>query len=159
MRTTSIVASFGLMALAAAAPADVVRRQADIVADSTTDVMYPTTIASTFPTYNPIATGIFPPSPSGTGTAAPPAGTDVGTPCSNNGGLVCSDDGTMFGLCNWGRVVFRPVADGTKCEDGKIEFLDGYNGPMPTGGHWGGRGGRGGRGRGPYSPVETAVVE
>jgi hypothetical protein len=32
---------------------------------------------------------------------------------------VCNGE-TQFGLCNWGAVVWQPVAAGTKCRDGKI---------------------------------------
>lgn len=39
--------------------------------------------------------------------------------CPTNGALVC-DGETMFGLCNFGEVVFQSVAAGTKCVDGKI---------------------------------------
>lgn len=39
--------------------------------------------------------------------------------CPTNGALVC-DGESMFGLCNFGEVVFQSVAAGTKCVDGKI---------------------------------------
>lgn len=41
------------------------------------------------------------------------------TSCSPNGALVCNGE-SQFGLCNWGQVVFQPVAVGTSCRDGQI---------------------------------------
>jgi hypothetical protein len=53
-----------------------------------------------------------------TGTAAPyPIST--GTSCSPNGAVVCNGP-SQFGLCNFGKVTFGPVAAGTKCVDGEI---------------------------------------
>ena len=53
-----------------------------------------------------------------TGTAAPyPLST--GTSCSPNGAVVCSGP-SQFGICNWGKVTFGPVAAGTKCVGGEI---------------------------------------
>jgi hypothetical protein len=46
-------------------------------------------------------------------------GTTDGTTCSPNGALVCNGE-TQFGLCNWGKVVWQPVAAGTTCQNGKI---------------------------------------
>lgn len=122
MQFTSTMTAFGLMAIAAAAPADVVRRQAPSATGYMTTQAYPVATGtayypSSFGTASmPIATGIYP-----TGTASyMPMGT--GSACPTNGALVCSADGTMFGLCNWGSVSFQPVAAGTKCVDGKIDF-------------------------------------
>ncbi|KAB2578886.1 hypothetical protein BFW01_g1062 [Lasiodiplodia theobromae] len=39
---------------------------------------------------------------------------------SNNGQLVCNGT-THFGICNWGKVVWQSVADGTVCENGTIK--------------------------------------
>jgi hypothetical protein len=50
---------------------------------------------------------------------APSTGPTNGPTCSPNGTLVCNGE-TQFGLCNWGTVVWQPVAAGTKCQDGKI---------------------------------------
>ncbi|KAF2691152.1 lytic polysaccharide monooxygenase [Lentithecium fluviatile CBS 122367] len=47
---------------------------------------------------------------------APAAGGGV---CSTDGELVCNGE-TQWGLCNNGKVVFQPVAAGTKCQGGKI---------------------------------------
>jgi hypothetical protein len=41
--------------------------------------------------------------------------------CATDGAVVCSSDGTMFGLCNWGKVRFMAVAEGTKCVDGMVK--------------------------------------
>ena len=66
------------------------------------------------PTGTAYSTGAFYP----TGTAAPyPLST--GTSCSPNGGVVCSGP-SQFGICNWGKVTFGPVAAGTKCVGGEI---------------------------------------
>lgn len=127
MKTTSAITAFGLLALAAAAPADVVRRQ-----DAT-----PTTYSA------PLGTGASASpyaSSFGTASAYYPTGTaptypiGSGTSCSKNGELVCSEDGKQFGTCNWGKVIFQPVAEGTKCEDGKIGFSDEYAGAAAVAG-------------------------
>lgn len=39
--------------------------------------------------------------------------------CSPNGALICNGP-TLQGLCNFGSVIFQPVAAGTKCENGAI---------------------------------------
>lgn len=39
---------------------------------------------------------------------------------SNNGQLVCNGT-THFGICNWGKVLWQSVADGTICENGTIK--------------------------------------
>ncbi|KAI4728317.1 hypothetical protein E4T49_03964 [Aureobasidium sp. EXF-10728] len=41
------------------------------------------------------------------------------TSCTTNGALVCNGP-TQFGLCNFGQVIWQPVAPGTACEDGQI---------------------------------------
>lgn len=136
MKTSSGIATFGLMALAAAAPADVVRRQAPTAAYVSSYAVgtgsagyYPSTFG-TASGYYPTGTGAA--YPTGTGPAIP---IGTGTPCSNNGEVVCSSDGTQFGLCNFGTVSFQPVADGTSCKDGKIDFSDAYAGAHgPPGG-------------------------
>lgn len=50
----------------------------------------------------------------------PDNGTTAGSSCGKDGTLVCNDAGDQFGLCNFGKVVFQPVAPGTQCKDGKI---------------------------------------
>ncbi|CAK4034606.1 Hypothetical predicted protein [Lecanosticta acicola] len=80
----------------------------------------PTSVASasvSFATMTVSGTaGIFGPT-TGTGTAATPAGT--GTTCSGDA-IHCSADGSQFGLCDHGKIVWQKVASGTKCQDGKI---------------------------------------
>lgn len=44
-------------------------------------------------------------------------GTD--TTCSPDGAVICRGE-TEFGLCNWGKVKFQPVAAGTTCRNGVI---------------------------------------
>jgi hypothetical protein len=60
--------------------------------------------------------------------AAPPAG----QACSPDGSIVCSTDGKQFAICNWGKAVFRPVAQGTTCQGGKIAKRDGFASTMRT---------------------------
>ncbi|KAK3053372.1 hypothetical protein LTR09_005541 [Extremus antarcticus] len=75
----------------------------------------------------PYPTGVFPTGVFPTGTGFPlPTGTGLaGNPyaslptCPENGALVCNGE-TEFGICNWGHVLFVPVAQGTRCVDGKI---------------------------------------
>ncbi|KAH7385751.1 hypothetical protein BKA66DRAFT_583454 [Pyrenochaeta sp. MPI-SDFR-AT-0127] len=50
---------------------------------------------------------------------APGTGTFDGQSCSPDGAVICNGD-FEFGLCNFGSVVFGPVAAGTKCRDGVI---------------------------------------
>jgi hypothetical protein len=57
--------------------------------------------------------------PSKAPVPVPGTGTTNGTACSPDGALVCNGE-TQFGLCNWGKVIWQPVAAGTKCQDGKI---------------------------------------
>lgn len=53
-------------------------------------------------------------------TATPePVSNVVYGACSNNGELVCKGQ-ELFGTCNYGSVVYHPVAEGTVCEEGKI---------------------------------------
>jgi hypothetical protein len=53
-----------------------------------------------------------------------PAGGSItgsaGEACSPDGSIVCSADGTKFGICNFGKAVMLPVANGTKCANGAI---------------------------------------
>jgi hypothetical protein len=89
----------------------------------------------------PHQTGVTPPFPIGSGTpphgSGPPSGapfpTSVPVPrpagdksdCPIDGQLVCA--GTkQWGLCNWGKVQFQPVAAGTQCLDGEIVFAEGF---------------------------------
>ncbi|TKA39395.1 hypothetical protein B0A54_10414 [Friedmanniomyces endolithicus] len=51
--------------------------------------------------------------------------TSTGSTCSRNGELLCNGP-NEFGLCNWGRVVWQPVAPGTACVDGAITWASGY---------------------------------
>ncbi|KAL8823023.1 MAG: hypothetical protein Q9191_006256 [Dirinaria sp. TL-2023a] len=53
--------------------------------------------------------------------AAPATGGSSSSGCSE-GAMMCSADGTQFGLCANGQVKFQPVAAGTKCTSGKIDF-------------------------------------
>ncbi|QDS74558.1 hypothetical protein FKW77_007954 [Venturia effusa] len=50
--------------------------------------------------------------PSGASSIPAPA---TGQTCSTEGAVVCSPDGTRFGICNFGKVQFMAVAEGTKC--------------------------------------------
>ncbi|KAK3708924.1 hypothetical protein LTR37_011254 [Vermiconidia calcicola] len=55
---------------------------------------------------------------SGYATAAPSAAPSGGA-CSSSG-MGCSSDGTKFGLCANGQMVWQPVAPGTSCRNGQI---------------------------------------
>lgn len=82
-------------------------------------IPYPTGTAystGSIPYATGLPSGVQPPYPYSTGSVS----------CPTNGALVCSSDGSEFGVCNWGRVTFQPVAAGTKCEGGKI-----VNGSQP----------------------------
>lgn len=116
MKASTTITAFSLMALAAAAPADVVRRQASATTSYAAGTGSPSLYASSFGT----ASAYY---PTGTASAYYPMGT--GASCSSNGELVCSSDGTQFGTCNFGKVSFQPVAAGTMCKDGMIQFASG----------------------------------
>lgn len=99
--------------------------------------------------YSSFPSGIFPagvfPSgyptmPNNTSTPAPPNAstpietdyspsavvpTSTGVTCSPNGELICNGL-NEFGLCNWGRVVWQPVAPGTACVNGAITWASDY---------------------------------
>ncbi|KAH0261128.1 hypothetical protein KCU91_g14209, partial [Aureobasidium melanogenum] len=92
-----------------------------------------TTITSAMPTLTPepsavnttaaaasttSASAYIPSSPPSMPSTAP-APYSNSTSCSTNGALVCNGP-TQFGLCNFGQVVWQPVAPGTACEDGQI---------------------------------------
>lgn len=49
--------------------------------------------------------------------------TGPGTPCSEDGALLCNGE-SQFGICSNGKVVYQPVAAGTKCSGGKIARRD-----------------------------------
>ncbi|KAF2463374.1 uncharacterized protein BDR25DRAFT_384675 [Lindgomyces ingoldianus] len=51
--------------------------------------------------------------------SAPPATPGGGSTCSTDGALVCNGE-DQFGLCNHGKVVFQPIAAGTRCQNGRI---------------------------------------
>lgn len=53
-------------------------------------------------------------------SAPPAAGGGASQPCSPDGSLVCNGSG-QWGLCNFGKVVFQPVAVGTTCQNGQIQ--------------------------------------
>ncbi|KAF2496397.1 hypothetical protein BU16DRAFT_549904 [Lophium mytilinum] len=56
----------------------------------------------------------IPVAPSG----SPSTGGGGGT-CSKNGDIVCKGE-DQYGICNFGNVIWQPVAAGTKCQNGKI---------------------------------------
>ncbi|ORX97065.1 hypothetical protein BCR34DRAFT_497237 [Clohesyomyces aquaticus] len=58
-----------------------------------------------------------PSSPTAPGGAGGVFGGD-GT-CSQEGAVVCNGE-SQFGICNHGKIVFQPVAAGTKCQNGQI---------------------------------------
>lgn len=122
MKATTSITAFTLAALASAAPADVVRRQAPTTASASS---YAAPLGTGSAALYPSSFGTAPLYPTGTAPAYP---IGTGQSCPSDGALVCSPDGTQFGLCNFGKVSFQPVAAGTKCVDGEIQFADGYAG-------------------------------
>jgi hypothetical protein len=106
--------------------------QAPATSSSTFSVPSTLSIVGTVTAAMPSATGgIFAPSnstiqppaalrptPIASGAPAPAVGN--GTSCSSDGSTVCSADGTQFGICNFGKAVMMPVAQGTKCTNGVI---------------------------------------
>jgi hypothetical protein len=66
------------------------------------------------------ATAAAPAAPASTGSAQSPASGMQTATCATDGALVCSDDGTLQGLCNFGKVLLTSVAAGTKCVNGAI---------------------------------------
>ncbi|KAI5358519.1 hypothetical protein Slin15195_G109670 [Septoria linicola] len=118
LSTTTILS--GLLALASAAPTrDHIRRDINdpghkVEAPSRVYAAYPTGTAAIYPT----------------GTGRPIVPTPTGTTsCPVDGAVVCNGP-ELFGLCNFGSVVFQPVAAGTACENGKIVGTGIYE--MPT---------------------------
>lgn len=113
------------------------------------------TVTASMPPVPTKTDGIFPPGPAaGTGTApaaapapqptgqspaspvAPLMPTPSGAPanpgsgkeaCSSDDAVICSSDGTKFGLCDHGKVIMIPVAEGTKCESGAIAKRGDYS--------------------------------
>ncbi|KAK0365591.1 hypothetical protein LTS02_003631 [Friedmanniomyces endolithicus] len=107
--------------------------------------IFPTGVFPTgvFPT-GVFPTGVFPSGyptmPNNTSKTAPPNATtptetdyspsavvptSTGVTCSPNGELVCNGL-NEFGLCNWGRVAWQPVAPGTACVNGAITWASDY---------------------------------
>lgn len=108
------------------------------------------TVTAPMPPY-PTNNGSATPAPSGTGagtppvpkpTAAQPTAAPVspqppaapapgpaagGSSCASDGQIICSPDGTLFGICNFGKAVMMPVAGGTKCVNGAIAKRGDYS--------------------------------
>ncbi|KAK8196784.1 hypothetical protein M8818_006951 [Zalaria obscura] len=74
-----------------------------------------TSIAASAPT-STAGTGSTGSTGSSTGGNSTSTGSDS---CTTNGAIVCNGP-TQFGLCNFGSVVYMPVAAGTTCENGQI---------------------------------------
>ena len=132
MKSAIITTIMSLTALATAAPADLVRRQSSAVPSysASSSASYSSGVAVASGSYSsfgvaaptggyaaPTGTGAYGMYPTGAGVAPWPMST--GTSCSPNGAVVCNGP-HEFGLCNWGKVVFQPVAAGTACHDGMI---------------------------------------
>jgi hypothetical protein len=81
---------------------------------SATTTMSPSAHLRPTPIASASASGAPAPQPS----AAPNNGN--GTSCSPDGSIVCLADGTQFGICNFGKAVMMPVAQGTQCINGAI---------------------------------------
>ncbi|KAI4660239.1 uncharacterized protein J4E78_004940 [Alternaria triticimaculans] len=82
------------------------------------------------PTGQSPASPVAPLKPTPSGAPASPAPANPGSDkeaCSPDGAVICSSDGTKFGLCDHGKVIMIPVADGTKCENGAIAKRGDYS--------------------------------
>lgn len=142
MKTSIFAGLVGLTALASAAPADNIRRANDLghqvkaPLDARQVYGYPTGTGVAFQPI-PYPTGLapsYPPIPYPTGVAPSLAPVPIPTgssTCPVDGAVVCNGP-NLFGLCNFGQVVWQPVALGTACEDGKIVGTGIYAVPEPT---------------------------
>jgi hypothetical protein len=72
--------------------------------------------APTAPAPSPLASSATLSQPATSQTPSPSGGD-----CSTEGAMVCNEDGSQFGICDHGKVVFQPVAPGTKCSAGAIQ--------------------------------------
>lgn len=132
MKSAFLAGLVGLTALASAAPADNIRRANDLGHE----VKAPLDARQAYGTGLPYPTGTgvpFRPIPYPTGAPSYPA---VPVPtgsstCPVDGAVVCNGP-NLFGLCNFGHVVWQQVALGTACEDGKIVGTGIYAIPGPT---------------------------
>jgi hypothetical protein len=87
-----------------------------------TSILYSTTAAA--PTVAPASGSAASAAPA----VAPASGGSMS--CGTNGGLVCDSTGKFFGLCNFGSAIMQPVAAGTSCVGGKIDYAVA---PVPAG--------------------------
>ena len=146
MKTSMIAGLVSLVAFVSAVPTDHVRRslqdrghhvaarqewaplpQGYSTAPFPSGVPWPTA-----PLPPPYPTGTAPSAPTGTAPCSSTLPRPTGSPsCYPNGALICNGP-TQYGLCNWGSVIFQPVADGTACIDGKIVGTGIYSVPTPT---------------------------
>ncbi|KAK4615304.1 hypothetical protein CLAFUW4_09879 [Fulvia fulva] len=118
MKPSTFVSLVSFTTLAAAAPADHIRRANDIGHQ----VKAPINARQAYPTGTAIyPTGTAPPVPISTGSAS----------CPVDGAVVCNGP-NYFGLCNFGSVVWQRVSDGTACVDGQIVGTGIYGVPAPT---------------------------
>lgn len=132
MKSAFLAGLVGLTALASAAPADNIRRANDLGHE----VKAPLDARQAYGTGLPYPTGTgvpFRPIPYPTGAPSYPA---VPVPtgsssCPVDGAVVCNGP-NLFGLCNFGHVVWQQVALGTACEGGKIVGTGIYAIPGPT---------------------------
>ncbi|KEQ99545.1 hypothetical protein AUEXF2481DRAFT_25442 [Aureobasidium subglaciale EXF-2481] len=65
-----------------------------------------------------LSTTYIPPTSSSVPSTLPAPYSNI-TSCITNGALTCNGP-TQFGLCNFGKVIWQPVAPGTACENGQI---------------------------------------
>ncbi|KAF2168851.1 hypothetical protein M409DRAFT_52852 [Zasmidium cellare ATCC 36951] len=149
MKSSIFAGLIGLTILASAAPADNIRRANDIGHEAKApldarQVGYPYPTGTGLYTFRPIpyptgyssslSVSSLPPIPYPTGVAPsyPPVPVATGSStCPVDGAVVCNGP-NLFGLCNFGHVVWQSVALGTACEDGKIVGTGIYAVPGPT---------------------------
>jgi hypothetical protein len=107
--------------------------------ESTTATAVPTTLTpvpsavNTTTTASAAATSASgtsaPSSPSTPSTIPPPYSNS--TSCNQNGALICNGP-TQYGLCNFGQVIWQPVAPGTACENNQIVAANNDGTALPS---------------------------
>jgi hypothetical protein len=69
-------------------------------------------------TESPSAPAAIPSAPAAP-SSPPSTGGGGGGTCSSYGAILCNGE-DQFGICSFGKVIWQPVAAGTKCQDGKF---------------------------------------
>ncbi|KAI5196235.1 hypothetical protein E4T39_07861 [Aureobasidium subglaciale] len=85
---------------------------------ATSTSMTPAVNTTTTAAVTSLSTAYIPPTSSSVPSPSPTSYTNS-TTCTTIGALICNGS-TQFGLCNFGQVIWQPVAAGTVCENGRI---------------------------------------